>query len=135
MAIPYHLTNKARMGVPNVTYWRAYLDSYIEVPMHCPKEEQVKVVKKTINLIGKDDCDAAVFHYLYRILRNHHPRRHVLRVTIMEWNRYDRLGKKEVIEQAFDAYPDLWRITVEQPNDQLVHVTFSYPGLEYLVYG
>lgn len=141
MAIPSELKHhRDKIGWALPYNWSP---TYERVPRGCldnlqrlgPEMGDIKKIKKTVNLIGKDDCAMAIAYHTYRIIRKYHPDRHQVLIVFMEWNSGTAESKKKLMDTFFENYDPVWQIRVNQRSKELVEVQFKFPGMEWLVFG
>ena len=136
MAIPGGLKHRETIGFPGY-YTCETLDKYhlARVREHMPRKETVKRVKKTVDLINKDDSLLSIAFYTYQIIRRCHPDRNQVMITYMEWRIGEEAWKREALRSLFVDYDPIWQVHLEQKSRDLVVAKFTFPGMEWLVYG
>jgi len=112
------------------------IDRYIleELAMKAPKTDKVKRIKKTVNLINRDDSALTIAYHTFRIISKYHPDRHQVMITFMEWTTGNHASHKELMKFLFKDYDPFWQLQVEH-SGEVVTVKFTFPGMDWLVFG
>lgn len=104
-------------------FWR------FEMEDDAPSITKVKKIKKTINLIGRDDSPMIIAGQLHQILRKANSYNHIVDVEFLEWTTMRQDQKLNYLRWLLERHPIPWAVNEISHEKQRCAYRLTYPTL------